>query len=48
MANAGLDMEREDHSFHELLYRRCGTPLALQLLEITWYVRIWREIWGER
>ena len=36
---AGLDMEREDHSFHKLLYRRCGNPLAIQLFEITWQVR---------
>jgi DNA-binding FadR family transcriptional regulator len=38
--DAGLDMEREDHHFHELLYRRCGNPLALQLFEITWQVRL--------
>jgi DNA-binding FadR family transcriptional regulator len=37
---AGEDMEREDHSFHELLYRRCDNPLALQLFEITWQVRL--------
>jgi DNA-binding FadR family transcriptional regulator len=37
--DAGQDMEREDHRFHELLYRRCGNPLALQLFEITWQVR---------
>ena len=36
---AGLDMETEDHGFHELLYRRSGNPLALQLFEITWKVR---------
>jgi DNA-binding FadR family transcriptional regulator len=38
--DAGLDMEREDHRFHDLLYRRCGNPLALQLFEITWQVRM--------
>ena len=38
--DAGLDMEREDHRFHDLLYRRCGNPLALQLFEITWQVRL--------
>ena len=38
-SRAGLDMEREDHSFHELLYRRCGNPLAIELFEITWQVR---------
>jgi DNA-binding FadR family transcriptional regulator len=37
---AGLDMEREDHNFHELLYRRCGNPLALQLFEISWKARL--------
>lgn len=37
--DAGQDMEREDHRFHELLYRRCDNPLALQLFEITWQVR---------
>lgn len=39
-ADAGLDMEREDHSFHELIYRRCENPLAFQLFEITWQVRL--------
>ena len=38
--DAGQDMECEDHRFHELLYRRCGNPLALQLFEITWQVRL--------
>jgi len=37
--DAGQDMEREDHCFHELLYRHCGNPLALQLFEIAWQVR---------
>ena len=39
-SDAELDMEREDHSFHELLYQRCGNPLALELFEITWQVRM--------
>jgi len=37
---ADEDMEREDHAFHEVLYRACGNPLALQLFEITWRVRL--------
>ena len=38
-ADAGQDIEREDYRFHELLFRRCDNPLALQLFEITWQVR---------
>ncbi len=38
--DAGLDMERQDHRFHDLLFRRCGNPLALELFEITWQVRL--------
>ena len=37
---ASEDMEREDHAFHEVLYKACGNPLALQLFEITWQVRL--------
>jgi len=37
---AGLDMEQEDHDFHELLYRRSGNPLALELFEISWKSRL--------
>lgn len=29
----------EDHRFHQIIYQRCGNPLALQLFEITWQVR---------
>jgi len=36
---AGESMDAEDHAFHEILYRACGNPLALQLFEITWRVR---------
>jgi DNA-binding FadR family transcriptional regulator len=36
---AGQSMEREDYSFHALLYERCGNPLARQLFEITWQAR---------
>ena len=31
---------QEDHDFHALLYERCGNPLAAQLFEITWKVRL--------
>ncbi|MCX6050352.1 MAG: FCD domain-containing protein [Chloroflexi bacterium] len=31
---------QEDHAFHALLYNRCGNPLAAQLFEITWKVRL--------
>ena len=39
-AELGLDIEKEDHSFHELLYRRSGNPLALELFEISWKARL--------
>jgi DNA-binding FadR family transcriptional regulator len=39
-AAAGQDMNEEDHTFHELLYRRCGNPLALELFEIAWQARL--------
>jgi DNA-binding FadR family transcriptional regulator len=38
-ADAGKAFEQEDYEFHELLYRRCNNPLALELFEITWRVR---------
>lgn len=31
---------QQDHDFHALLYERCGNPLAAQLFEITWKVRL--------
>lgn len=31
---------QEDHDFHALLYSRCGNPLAAQMFEITWKVRL--------
>jgi DNA-binding FadR family transcriptional regulator len=34
------DFHQEDHDFHALLYSRCGNPLAAQLFEITWKVRL--------
>jgi GntR family transcriptional repressor for pyruvate dehydrogenase complex len=34
------NFQQEDHDFHALLYSRCGNPLALQLFEITWRVRL--------
>jgi DNA-binding FadR family transcriptional regulator len=35
----GLPISAPDHRFHELLYERCGNPLALQLFEIAWRAR---------
>lgn len=37
---AGLDMDETDYDFHKLLYERCGNPLALQLFEVAWRVRM--------
>lgn len=34
------NFHQEDHDFHALLYSRCGNPLAAQLFEITWKVRL--------
>lgn len=34
------NFHREDHDFHALLYSHCGNPLAAQLFEITWTVRL--------
>jgi DNA-binding FadR family transcriptional regulator len=36
----GASFNKEDHDFHAVLYRRCGNPLAAQLFEITWNVRL--------
>ncbi len=36
----GLDISEEDHRFHALLYRAAGNPLAEQLFEIAWAVRL--------
>jgi DNA-binding FadR family transcriptional regulator len=33
-------VHQEDYDFHALLYSRCGNPLAAQLFEITWKVRL--------
>ncbi|MSP13505.1 MAG: FadR family transcriptional regulator [Chloroflexi bacterium] len=35
-----LNIADEDYAFHALLYRRCGNPLAFQLFEIAWDVRL--------
>lgn len=43
MINGGTDnpnFHQEDFDFHALLYSRCGNPLAAQLFEITWKVRL--------
>ena len=43
MIDGGIDnpnFPQEDHDFHALLYSRCGNPLAAQLFEITWNVRL--------
>lgn len=43
MLEGGADnpnFHQEDHDFHALLYRRCGNPLAAQLFEISWSVRL--------
>ena len=37
---AGLDITDDDYKFHRLLYERSCNPLALQLFEITWTVRL--------
>ena len=37
---SGLGIETEDHAFHQLLYRRSGNPLAMQLFEIAWQARL--------
>jgi DNA-binding FadR family transcriptional regulator len=37
---AGLDMDEIDYEFHKLLYERCGNPLALQLFEVAWQLRM--------
>jgi DNA-binding GntR family transcriptional regulator len=37
---ANRSFHQEDHDFHALLYSRCGNPLAAQLFEITWKVRL--------
>jgi GntR family transcriptional regulator, transcriptional repressor for pyruvate dehydrogenase complex len=34
------NFHQDDHDFHAILYRRCGNPLAAQLFEITWKVRL--------
>lgn len=34
---------QDDHDFHAILYSRCGNPLAAQLFEITWKVRLHAE-----
>jgi DNA-binding FadR family transcriptional regulator len=38
---AGEPISEEDHQFHQIIYQRCGNPLALQLFEITWMVRMY-------
>jgi DNA-binding FadR family transcriptional regulator len=35
------NFHQEDHDFHALLYSRCDNPLAAQLFEITWKVRLY-------
>jgi DNA-binding FadR family transcriptional regulator len=37
----GEPISEEDHLFHQLIYKRAGNPLALQLFEITWVVRLY-------
>jgi GntR family transcriptional repressor for pyruvate dehydrogenase complex len=32
-------INKEDHLFHEVIFRCCGNPLMLQLFEITWSAR---------
>jgi DNA-binding FadR family transcriptional regulator len=39
-SRAGLGISEQDHRFHQLLFQRCNNPLALQLFEITWTVRL--------
>lgn len=34
------NFHQDDHDFHALLYSRCGNPLAAQLFEVTWKVRL--------
>ncbi len=34
------NFHQDDHDFHAILYSRCGNPLAAQLFEITWKVRL--------
>lgn len=36
----GLEIAQEDHDFHALLFARAGNPLATQLFEIHWAVRM--------
>lgn len=43
MSDGGLNnphFRQADYEFHALLYRCCGNPLAAQLFEITWKVRM--------
>lgn len=39
-AQRELPITEEDYLFHQLLYQRVGNPLALELFEITWTLRL--------
>ncbi|HRW05038.1 MAG TPA: GntR family transcriptional regulator [Caldilineaceae bacterium] len=39
-AEQGLDISQEDYAFHALLFARAENPLAVQLFEIQWAVRM--------